>query len=87
MSGDSFLPDIKFRNEAKQFNLGFIRPDNLVPRGFHLFCTEERLLSSHSAIKPRLVEGFSDGCPSGTLSHLPTLELSQNDHPVLGHLS
>ena len=51
--------------------------------------TEERLPSGHSAIKPRLVECCSDGCPSGSFSHLHTgsLELSQSDHQVLGHLS
>ena len=51
--------------------------------------TEESLLSGHSAIKPRSVECCSDGCPSGSFSHLHTgsLELSQSDHQVLGHLS
>lgn len=43
----------------------------------------------HSAIKPRSIEGCSDVCPSGTLSHLDTgsLDLSQSDHWVLGHLT
>ena len=38
------------------------------------------------AIKPRSVECFSDGCPSGSFSHLHTgsLELSRSDHRVLG---
>ena len=56
---------------------------------FHVSFTEERLPSGHSAIKPRSVECCSDGCPSGSFSHLHTgsLELSQSDHRVLGHLS
>ena len=51
--------------------------------------TEERLLSGHSAINPRLVECCNDGCLSGSFSHLHTgsLELIQSDHWVLGHLS
>ena len=56
---------------------------------FHASFTEERLPSGHSAMKPRLVECFSDGCPSGNFSHLHkwSLELSQSDHSVLGNLS
>ena len=51
--------------------------------------SEERLLSGHSAIKPRSVEYFSDGCPSGSFSHLHTksVVLHESDHRVLGHLS
>ncbi len=51
--------------------------------GFHVSCTEERLPSGHSAIKPRLVEGCSDGWLSTTFSHLPnaSLELS---HVIFG---
>ncbi len=46
-------------------------------------------MSSHSAIKPRSVEGCSDGCLSGILSHLQTgsLDFSQSDHLVFGQLS
>ena len=57
--------------------------------GFRVTFTEERLPSGHSAIKPRSVECCSDDCPSGSFSHLHTgsLELSQSDHRVLGHLS
>ncbi len=53
--------------------------------GFHVSCTEERLPSGHSAIKPRLVEGCSDGWLSTTFSHLPnaSLELSHSDLWVL----
>ena len=44
--------------------------------------------SGHSAINPKLVECCSDGCPSGSFSHLHTgsLKLCQSDHQVLGHL-
>ncbi len=57
--------------------------------GFHVSCTEERLPSGHSAIKPRLVEGCSDGWLSTTFSHLPnaSLELSHSDLWVLLDLS
>ncbi len=57
--------------------------------GFHVSCTEERLPSGHSAIKPRLVEGGSDGWLSTTFSHLPnaSLELSHSDLWVLLYLS
>ncbi len=56
---------------------------------FHVSCTEERLPSGHSAIKPRLVEGCSDGWLSTTFSHLPnaSLELSHSDLWVLLYLS
>ena len=51
--------------------------------------TEERLPSGHFAMKPRSVEHCSDGCPSGSVSHLHTgsLELGQSDHRILSHLS
>ncbi len=57
--------------------------------GFHVSCTEERLPSGHSAIKPRLVEGCSVGWLSTTFSHLPnaSLELSHSDLWVLLYLS
>lgn len=50
---------------------------------------EERPASGHSAVKPKSVECCSDGCPSGSHSqlHRESLELSQSDHLVLGHLS
>ncbi len=50
-------------------------------RAFHV--------SGHSAIKPRLVEGCSDGWLSTTFSHLPnaSLELSHSDLWVLLYLS
>ena len=86
-----------------KFNLGLIRPENLISHSlgvlhvffgklyaaFHMSCTEERLPSGHSAIKPRLVEGCSDSWLCGTFSHLPTasLELSHSDLWVLLYLS
>ncbi len=91
------------RIKAKKFYLGLIRPENLICHhlgvlqvffsklhaGFHVSCTEERLPSGHSAIKPRLVEGCSDGWLSTTFSHLPnaSLELSHSDLWVLLYLS
>ncbi len=75
MSSAWFSPHIPLRIKAKKFYLGLIRPENLICHhlgvlqvffsklhaGFHVSCTEERLPSGHSAIKPRLVEGCSDG--------------------------
>ena len=103
MSSAWFSPDIPLRINAKKFNLGLIRPENLISHslgvlhvffgklyaGFHMSCTEERLPSGHSAIKPRLVEGCSDSWLCGTFSHLPTasLELSHSDLWVLLYLS
>ena len=57
--------------------------------GFRVAFNEERLPSGPSAIKPRSAECCSDDCPSGSFSHLHSgsLELSQSDHWVLGHLS
>ncbi len=96
MSSAWFSPHIPLRIKAKKFYLGLIRPENLICHhlgvlhaGFHVSCTEERLLSGHSAIKPRLVEGCSDGWLSTTFSHLPnaSLELSHSDLWVLLYLS
>ncbi len=52
--------------------------------GFHVSCTEESLPSGHSAIKPRLVEGCSDGWLSTTFSHLPNA--SYGGHCALRNL-
>ncbi len=91
-----FPPHIPLRIKAKKFYLGLIRPENLICHhlgvlhaGFHVSCTEERIPSGHSAIKPRLVEGCSDGWLSTTFSHLPnaSLELSHSDLWVLLYLS
>ncbi len=103
MSSAWFSPQITLRIKAKKFYLGLIRPENLICHhlgvlpvffsklhvGFHVSCTEERLPSGHSAIKPRLVEGCSDGWLSTTFSHLPnaSLELSHSDLWVLLYLS
>ncbi len=103
MSSAWFSPHIPLRIKAKKFYLGLIRPENLICHhlgvlqvffsklhaGFHVSCTEERLPLGHSAIKPRLVEGCSDGWLSTTFSHLPnaSLELSHSDLWVLLYLS
>ncbi len=96
MSSAWFSPHIPLRIKAKKFYLGLIRPENLICHHlgvlqvfFHVSCTEERLPSGHSAIKPRLVEGCSDGWLSTTFSHLPnaSLELSYSDLWVLLYLS
>ncbi len=103
MSSAWFSPHIPLRIKAKKFYLGLIRPENLICHhlgvlqvffsklhaGFHVSCNEERLPSGHSAIKPRLVEGCSDGWLSTTFSHLPnaSLELSHSDLWVLLYLS
>ncbi len=103
MSSAWFSPHIPLRIKAKKFYLGLIRPENLICHhlgvlqvffsklhaGFHVSCTGERLPSGHSAIKPRLVEGCSDGWLSTTFSHLPnaSLELSHSDLWVLLYLS
>ena len=68
MSSAWFSPHIPLRINAKKFNLGLIRPENLISHslgvlhvffgklsmGFHMSCTEERLPSGHSAIKALL---------------------------------
>ncbi len=95
MSSAWFSPHIPLRIKAKKFYLGLIRPENpsgvfsKLHAGFHVSCTEERLPSGQSAIKPRLVEGCSDGWLSTTFSHLPnaSLELSHSDLWVLLYLS
>ncbi len=92
-----------YRLELRPKSSSLIRPENLICHhlgvlrvffsklhaGFHVSCTEERLPSCHSAIKPRLVEGCSDGWLSSTFSHLPkaSLELSHSDLWVLLYLS
>jgi hypothetical protein len=43
--GARFAPDVMLGIQAREFNLGFIRPKNLVP------FTEEWLPSGHSTIK------------------------------------
>ncbi len=103
MSSAWFSPHIPLTIKAKKLYLGLIRPENLICHhlgvlqvffiklhaGFHVSCTEESLPSGHSAIKPRLVEGCSDGLLSTTFSHLPnaSLELRHSDLWVLLYLS
>ncbi len=96
MSSAWFSPHIPLRIKAKKFYLGLIRPENLICHHlgvlqvfFHVSCTEERLPSGHSAIKPRLVEGCSDDWLSTTFSHLPnaSLELSHSNLWALLYLS
>ncbi len=87
MSSAWFSPHIPLRIKAKSSIL--VSSDQRILQvffskfhaGFHVSCTEERLSSGHSAIKPRLVEGCSDGWLSTTFSHLPnaSLELSHSD--------
>ena len=58
ISGARFPPDVTIKIEAKQFSLGFIRPENLVSHSLRVLCklqvgfnvsfTKERLPSSHS---------------------------------------
>ncbi len=91
MSSAWFSPHIPLRIKAKSSIL--VSSDQriichhlgVLHAGFHVSCTEERLPSDHSAIKPRLVEGYSDGWLSTTFSHLPnaSLELSHSDLWVL----
>ena len=100
--GARFPPDVRLGILIKEFNLGFIRPENLVSHGLrvlqvpfgklqagcHVPFTEDWFPSGHSTIKAWLVECCRDGCLSGRFSHLHrgTLELCQTDHCILGHL-
>ncbi len=68
MSSAWFSSHIPLRIKAKKFYLGSHQTResfrcffSKLHAGFHVSCTEERLPSGHSAIKPRLVEGCSDG--------------------------
>jgi hypothetical protein len=57
--GARFPPDVTLGIQAEEFNLGFIRLENLVSHGlrvfshmgFHVPFTEEWLSSGHSTIK------------------------------------
>ena len=52
--GTRFPPDVTLGIQAKEINLGFIRPENLVSHGlrvYHVHFTEEWLPSGHSTIK------------------------------------
>ncbi len=68
LSSAWFSPHIPLRIKAKKSILVssdqrilFVTILESLHAGFHVSCTEERLPSGHSAIKPRLVEGCSDG--------------------------
>ncbi len=52
--------------------------------GFHVSCTEERLPSGHSAIKPRLVEGCSDGWTFYKLSPISRMHLWSSATVIFG---
>ena len=74
---------------------GYIQTWCLVfrPKSSILFSSDQRILfllvwESFRCQKAWLVECCRNGCPSGSFSHLHrgTVELSQSDHRVLGHL-
>ena len=101
MSSACFPPDMTLRTEARQYSIGFTRPEKVVShnlRNFRWFFLQtptgnvsvtENRLHLVTAIKPRLVESWTDGCLSGSFSHLHkiSLELSQSDYQNLGLLS
>lgn len=78
-----------------------IRPENLVPHslrvlrvlfwklqaGFHVFCTEKKLLLNHSAIKPRSLKSCSDGCPWRNFVPSPHRISEAQSKWLLGHFS
>ena len=99
MSSVWFPPDMTLRMRPILF---FVRPENLVSHSLEshsgaFLQTASRLLCLSlrrgfclaTAIKLRSVECCTDGFPSGRFSHPQTgsLERSQTDHLVLGHLS
>ncbi len=84
MSSAWFLHTYRLELRPKSSILVSFRPENLICHhlgvlqvffsklhaGFHVSCTEERLPSCHSAIKPRLVEGYAVMVDFYTFSHL-----------------
>ncbi len=77
MSSAWFSPHIPLRIKAKKFYLGLIRPENLICHHLgvlQVFFSQTPCRLScvlhWGAIKPRLVEGCSDGWLSTTFSHL-----------------
>ncbi len=96
MSSAWFSPHIPLRIKAKkvlswshQTREYYLSP-SWSPSGVFLANSMRAFhVSGHSAIKPRLVEGCSDGWLSTTFSHLPnaSLELSHSDLWVLLYLS
>jgi hypothetical protein len=89
--GAWFPPDVTLGIQAKEFNLGFIRPNNLsgaiwqTPSG--LSCAFYWGMAT-GAIKAWFVECCRDGRTFQKDNHLHrrSLELCQSDHRVLGHL-
>ena len=91
--GARFPPNVALGIQAKEFSLGFIRPENLGAHGLSVF---RRLLASSKgagmclllrsgfrlAALPYTPDWWSAGCPFGCFSHLQrgTLELCQSDH-------
>ena len=76
-----FPPDVTLGIQAKEFNLAFVRSENLVfhgqsplgaswQTGCHVPFTEEWLPSGHSTIKDWLAECCRDVWVSGRFSHL-----------------
>ena len=77
-------PDVTLGIQAEEFNLVFLRPENLVSHGLRVFyvpfgklqagCpvpfTEEWSPSGHSTIIALLAECCINGYPSARLSHL-----------------
>ena len=96
MSSARCSPHIPLRIKNKKLDFGLIKSENFISQSLgvlRVFFWQTRCellcVLGHSAIKPRLVEGCSDGCLSRTLSHLSaaSLELSQSDLWVLLYLS
>ena len=55
--GARFLPDVTLGIQAKEFNLGFIRPENLVSNGLRVF----KCLLANSKHMPFTVEWLPSG--------------------------
>ena len=90
-------PDVTLGIQAKEFNLGFFRPEDLVSHCLSVF----RCLLANSkwavmclfnlgvvSVWPLYRKGLIGGVLQRWFSHLHngTLELCQSDHRVLGHL-
>ena len=62
--GARFPPDVTLGPQAKELNLGFIRPENLVSHGLRVF---RCLLANSKRVVMCLLlrSGCRDGCPSG----------------------
>jgi hypothetical protein len=97
--GVRFPPDVTFGIQAKEFNLGFIRPVNLGSHGLRVF----RFLLANSkggCHVPFTEEWLQSGCSTikwwsatemvvlleGSPLYIEELWSSVSDHRVLGHL-